>query len=112
MQYLLMIYSEQGAWEKLTPAAQQQGMAAYNAFTEALRKSGALAGSNRLRPTSTATTVRIADGKSQVLDGPYADTKEQLAGYYLIDDAVACPRAAGGPGQRSVEVRPVWSMPE
>ncbi|HJZ31947.1 MAG TPA: YciI family protein [Hyphomicrobiaceae bacterium] len=117
MQYLLMIYSEQGAWEKLTPAAQQQGMAAYNAFTEALRKSGALAGSNRLRPTSTATTVRIADGKSQVLDGPYADTKEQLAGYYLIDVAdldaalawaARCPGASHG----IVEVRPVWSMPE
>jgi len=117
MQYLLMIYAEQGAWEKLTPAAQQQGMAAYNAFTEALRKSGALAGSNRLRPTSTATTVRIADGKSQVLDGPYADTKEQLAGYYLIDVAdldaalawaARCPGASHG----IVEVRPVWSMPE
>jgi len=117
MQYLLMIYAEQGAWAKLTPAAQQQGMAAYNAFTEALRKSGALAGSNRLRPTSTATTVRIADGKSQVLDGPYADTKEQLAGYYLIDVAdldaalawaARCPGASHG----IVEVRPVWSMPE
>src|SRR5215470_12782018 len=117
MQYLLMIYAEQGAWAKLTPAAQQQGMAAYNAITEALRKSGALAGSNRLRPTSTATTVRIADGKSQVLDGPYADTKEQLAGYYLIDVAdldaalawaARCPGASHG----IVEVRPVWSMPE
>ena len=117
MQYLLMIYSEQGAWEKLTPAAQQQGMAAYNAFTEALRKSGALAGSNRLRPTSTATTVRIADGKSQVLDGPYADTKEQLAGYYLIDvadldAALAWAARCPGAGHGIVEVRPVWSMPE
>ena len=73
------------------------------------------AGSNRLRPASTATTVRIADGKSQVLDGPYADTKEQLGGYYLIDVAdldaalawaARCPGASHG----VVEVRPVWPM--
>jgi hypothetical protein len=115
MQYLLMIYSKEGAWEKLSVAEQQQGLAAYNAFTEALKKSDALVGSNRLRPASTATTVRIANGKSQVLDGPYADTKEQLGGYYLIDvadlDAALawasrCPGASHG----IVEVRPVWSM--
>jgi hypothetical protein len=115
MQYLLMIYSKEGAWEKMSPAEQQQGLAAYNAFTEALKKSSALVGSNRLRPASTATTVRIANGKSQVLDGPYADTKEQLGGYYLIDvadlDAALawasrCPGASHG----IVEVRPVWSM--
>jgi len=115
MQYLLMIYSKEGAWSKLTPAEQQQGMAAYSAFTEALKKSGAFAGSNRLQPASTATTVRIANGKSQVLDGPYADTKEQLGGYYLIDVAdldaalawaARCPGASHG----IVEVRPVWSM--
>jgi len=115
MQYLLMIYSKEGAWEKLTPAEQQQGMAAYGAFTEALKKAGALAGSNRLRPASTATSVRISDGKSQVLDGPYTDTKEQLGGYYLIDVAdldaalawaARCPGASHG----IVEVRPVWSM--
>ena len=115
MQYLLMIYSKEGAWEKLSLAEQQQGLAAYNAFTEALKKSGALVGSNRLQPASTATTVRIANGKSQVLDGPYADTKEQLGGYFLIDvadlDAALawasrCPGASHG----IVEVRPVWSM--
>src|SRR5262245_49186930 len=74
MQYLLMIYSKEGAWERMTPAEQQQGMAAYGAFTEALKKSGALAGSNRLRPASTATTMRIANSKTQVLDGPYAES--------------------------------------
>ena len=57
MQYLLMIYSKEGAWEKMSPAEQQQGLAAYNAFTEALKKSGALAGRNRLRGVSTATTA-------------------------------------------------------
>jgi hypothetical protein len=115
MQYLLMIYSKEGAWDKMSPAEQQQGLAAYNAFTEALKKSGALTGSNRLRGASTATTVRVANGKPQVQDGPYADTKEQLGGYYLIDvadlDAALawagrCPGASHG----IVEVRPVWPM--
>jgi hypothetical protein len=115
MQYLLMIYSKEGVWEQMSPAEQERGMAAYKAFSEALKRSDALVGSNRLRPASTATTVRIANGKSQVLDGPYADTKEQLGGYYLVDVAdldaalawaARCPGASHG----IVEVRPVWSM--
>ena len=72
-------------------------------------------GSNRLRPVATATTVRPVNGKTQVLDGPFADTKEQLGGYYLIDVpdldaalswAAKCPAASHG----SVEVRAIWSM--
>jgi hypothetical protein len=90
-------------------------MAAYTAYTEALRKAGALVGSNRLRNSDAATTVRVTDGKSQVLNGPFTDTKEQLAGYYLIETpdldaalswAARCPGASHG----SVEVRPIWSM--
>jgi len=115
MQYLLMLYLNENSWNAMTPAEQQQGAAAYKAYTEALQKSGALQGSNRLQPTSAATTVRIANNKSQVLDGPYADLKEQLGGYYLIeapdlDAAIAwanrCPAASHG----IVEVRPVWDM--
>jgi hypothetical protein len=115
MQYLLMLYSNEAGWPAMTPAQQQQGMAAYKAYTEALRNAGVLRASDRLQPTSTATTVRITDGKSQVLDGPYADTKEQLGGYYLIDvpdlDAAIswasrCPGASHG----LVEVRPIWGM--
>ena len=115
MQYLLMIYGDESMWEKMTPAEQQQGMAAYMAYTEALKASGALVGSNRLRPVATATTVRPVNGKTQVLDGPFADTKEQLGGYYLIDVpdldaalswAAKCPAASHG----SVEVRAIWSM--
>jgi hypothetical protein len=110
-----MIYSKEGVWEQMSPAEQEQGMAAYKAFSEALKRSDALVGSNRLRPASTATTVRVANGKSQVLDGPYADTKEQLGGYYLVDVAdldaalawaARCPGASHG----IVEARPVWSM--
>ncbi len=113
MQYLLLIYSEEDGWGKLTPEQQQQGMAAYEAFSEALTKSGALKGSNRLAPTRAATTVRVRDGKQQVLDGPYADSKEQLGGFFLIDVpdldsaiswAARCPGASHG----IVEVRPLW----
>lgn len=113
MQYLLMLYSDEAGWEKMTKAQQEQGMAAYMAYAEALQSAGVLQGSNRLRPIATATTVRVADGKTQVLDGPYADTKEQLGGYFLIDVpdldaalswAARCP----GAGHGTVEVRAIW----
>lgn len=115
MQYLLMLHSDESGWSKMTPTEQQQGYAAYMAYTETLKKAGAYVGSNRLQPVSSATTVKIANGKQQVLDGPYADSKEQLGGYYLIDApdldgaiawAARCPGASHG----TIEVRPVWEM--
>jgi hypothetical protein len=115
MQYLLMLYANEASWGSMTEAQQAQGAAAYAAYTEALRKADALKGSNRLRPSSTATTVRVANGKSQVLDGPFADSKEQLGGYYLIeaadlDAAIAWAARCPGSGHGVVEVRPIWSM--
>lgn len=116
MQYLLMIYSAENAWQQMTDSERQQGVAAYQAYTESLRKADVILGSNRLQPTKTATTVRLIDGKPQVLDGPYSDSKEQLAGYYLIDApdldaaitwASRCPGASHG----VMEVRPIWTMP-
>ena|SRR5690349_5617859 len=116
MQYLLMLYANEAGWSNLTKEQQQQGVAAYASYTEALKKAGAHVSSNRLQPISAATTVRVTDGKSQVLDGPYIDSKEQLGGYYLIDVpdldsalswAARCPGASHG----TVEVRPVWAMP-
>jgi hypothetical protein len=116
MQYILMLYVNEAGWPQLTKAEQEQGMAAYLAYTEALKKTGALKGVGRLQPSSTATTVRVADGKPQVLDGPFADSKEQLGGYYIIDVAdldaalswgARCPAAGHG----VVEVRPLWSRP-
>jgi hypothetical protein len=115
MQYMLSLYVDESSWPKMTEAQQQQGFAAYMAYTEALKQAGALKSSNRLQPIATATTVRTVDGKQQVLDGPYADTKEQLGGYYLIDvpdlDA-ALSWAARCPGSHHgiVEVRPIWAM--
>lgn len=114
MQYLLMLYANESGWTKLSKAEQEQGVAAYTAYTEALTKAGVLKGANRLQPSSSATTVRSANGKTQVLDGPYVDSKEQLGGYYLIDvpdlDAALswasrCPAVGHG----VVEVRPLWA---
>jgi hypothetical protein len=113
MQYMLLLYTKESSWAGMTPAQQEQGLAAYLAYTEALRKADAFRGVGRLRPSTTATTLRAADGKAQVLDGPYADTKEQLGGYYLIEApdldaamawAARCPTADHG----VVEVRPLW----
>jgi hypothetical protein len=115
MQYLLMLYADETGWEKMTKEQQEQGYAAYMAYSEALKKADALRGSNRLRPTSAATTVRVANGKQQVLDGPYVETKEQLGGYYLIeaadlDAAISWASRCPGASHGVVEVRPVWSM--
>jgi hypothetical protein len=115
MQYMLMAWVNENGWSSLTKAEQEQGMAAYAAYVDALTKAGALKGSNRLAGSGAATTVRIANGKPQVLDGPYADTKEQLGGYFLIEApdldaaiswAARCPAAGHG----IVEVRPIWGQ--
>ena len=88
---------------------------AHGAYAEALVKAGAMQGGQRLRPTSDATSVRVRNGKTEVLNGPYAETREQLGGYYLIDVpdldaalswAARCPSSAFG----TIEVRPIWQM--
>jgi hypothetical protein len=115
MKYLLMAYVNEAGFATLTKDQQEQGLAAYGAFMEAMKKAEVIAGSNRLKPSSAATTVRVTNGKSQVLDGPYADSKEQLGGYFLIDVpdldaalswAARCPATGHG----VVEVRPIWDM--
>jgi hypothetical protein len=95
MQYILMLYAREAGWSELTQAQQEQGMGAYNAYTEALKNAGVLMGVNRLQPTSTATTVRVANSKSQVLDGPYADSKEQLGGSTFSMCLISTPRSRG-----------------
>ena len=114
MQYLMTLYVNETGWTKLSKAEQEQGVAAYTAYTEALTKAGVLKGANRLQPSSSATTVRMTNGKTQVLDGPYVDSKEQLGGYYLIDVkdldaalswAARCPAVGHG----VVEIRPLWT---
>jgi hypothetical protein len=115
MQYLLMIYGGEAAMQNRSKQDIDRVVGAFMACTETVKSAGVLIGSNRLRPISDATTVRVIDGKTQVLNGPYAETKEQLGGYYLIDVpdldaalswAARCPAAEYG----TVEVRPIWAM--
>jgi hypothetical protein len=113
MQYLLMIYRDEKQMLAASKENSERTMAAYAAYTEAMKKAGVYVGGNRLQPTTTATTVRNPNGKASVLDGPFAETKEQLGGYYLIDApdldaalswAARCPGAAQG----AIEVRAIW----
>ena len=115
MRYMLMINNDESALAAMPVEKTQQMSAAYGAYTEALKKSGAWLAGERLRPTQATTSVRIADGKTNVIDGPYADTKEQLAGFYMIEAAdidtaiewaARCPAASTG----TVELRPIWEM--
>jgi hypothetical protein len=110
MKYMFLIYRDDSA------GTGGEAMAApYMAYTQALVGAGVLVGGERLHPASMASTVRVTDGGTKVLDGPYADTKEQLGGYYIVDVpdldaalkwAARCPGASQG----HVEVRPIWSM--
>jgi len=115
MQYMLLIYADEANMAKSSQQEMGQVMAAYGAYTEALKKAGALVSADRLKSVTTATTVRVADGKTQVLNGPYAEAKEQLGGYYLIeapdlDAAIAWAARCPGASMGSMEVRPVWQM--
>jgi hypothetical protein len=115
MKYMLLIYGNEAQMQKREERVVENAMAAYGAYTEAMKKAGVLVGGDRLKPTTSASTVRISDGKSKVMDGPYAETKEQLGGYYMIDVpdldaalswAARCPGANHG----TIEVRPIWTM--
>ena len=85
MRYLLTIYDDESTWNDVTPEQSAQVMAAYGAFGEAAQSAGVLLGGEGLQPTSTATTVRVRDGEALTTDGPFAETREQLGGYYLLD---------------------------
>ena len=116
MKYMLLIYSSEQQWNALTPAEVQATMGQYRAFTESIQASGHLVGGERLDSVATATTVRVRDRKTLTTDGPYAETKEQLAGYYLIeakdiDEAIAIAARIPGASHGAVEVRPVPPMP-
>jgi hypothetical protein len=112
MKYILMDYVNEAGWPQLTRAEQEHWLGAYKAYMEAMTKAGVLKSSNGLKPTASATTVRVANGKTQVLDGPYAETKEQLGGFHIIEVAdldAAISWAARSPTALHgvVEVRPV-----
>ena len=112
MQYMLLIYRDESAIQRATAQDRSAMTGAFLAYTTALREAGAFVSGDRLGMANTATTVRVVEGNTRVLDGPYADTKEQLGGYYLIDVAdldAALGWAARCPGAQYgiMEVRPV-----
>ncbi|HEX4766935.1 MAG TPA: YciI family protein [Lichenihabitans sp.] len=113
MKYILMIYRDEAAFQAMEPTNTHSP--AYMAYGQALQQAGALVDGRRLRPADTASTVRSKDGKVEVLDGPYSDTREQLGGYFLIDApdldaAIAWAARCPGAAQGAVEVRPLWEM--
>ena len=113
MEYMLLIHADPVGFAALSDTDRGAAMAAYTAYTEALTKAGLIRGSHRLKPADVSTTVRVRNGKTEVLDGPFIETREQLGGYFLIDVpdldaalswAARCPGASHG----TVEVRPIW----
>jgi hypothetical protein len=112
MKYLCLIYDNEQEWQKFPADVQQKYMGEYGTFTDSIKKSGRFVGANQLQPTHTATTVRARNGKLSTTDGPYAETKEQLGGFYILDcknldEALEYAKKIPGAAHGSVEVRPI-----
>jgi hypothetical protein len=112
MRYLLLLHVEESGWAQLTPAQQAEGMAAYASYNAALGEAGALVSSGRLAPSAGALAIRTIGGNPVTMDGPFAETKEQIGGYYLIeapdrDAALGWARRCPAAGYGTVEVRQV-----
>src|SRR6202789_4601723 len=112
MQYLLMIYRSEAEFFKLKDAGLAKLSADYGAFTQSIIQSGHFKGGDGLQPSTTATTVRVRDGKILTTDGPFAETREQLGGYYLVeakdlDAAIGIAARIPGAKNGSIEVRPI-----
>ena len=115
MKYLLMIYASEQEEDAMPADDTARVLQAYGAYTDALIAAGALQAGERLRPVTDATSVRVRAGKTEVSNGPFAETREQLGGYYVIDVpdldaaltwAARCPSSSYG----TIEIRPVWVM--
>src|SRR6266581_2314134 len=112
MQYLLLIYRNEAKLINMTPADRQAVTAEYGAYTQSIVQSGNFKAGDGLQPTTTATTVRVREGKTLTTDGPFAETREQLGGYYLVeakdlDTAIALAARIPEAREGSIEVRPV-----
>ena len=112
MKYLCLIYEDESRWGTMPQAEAAAILGQYGEFTESIKQSGHLQGGEALQPTDTATTVRVRNGKVSTTDGPFAETKEQLGGYYLIEakdlnDAIQVAARIPGASMGSVEVRPI-----
>ncbi len=115
MQYLLLIYFAESETAKLGDAALTKLSQDYREYTQGIIQSGYFKGGERLRPVATASTVRVREGKTVITDGPFAETREQLGGYYMIeaknlDEATAIAARMPGARHGSIEVRPIWPL--
>jgi hypothetical protein len=115
MRYLLMICNDEAAFGALSPQEGAAMLEEYNRFGEEMAQRGVLVGGERLRPSSDATTVQVRDGKVLTADGPFAETKEQVGGYYVVDckdldEAIEVAARVPGARHGSIEVRPIWDM--
>jgi hypothetical protein len=115
MNYLLLIYSNETEFMALGEAGLKKMTEEYTEFTKSIVQAGNFKAADRLKPASTASTVRVRNGKTAITDGPFAETREQLGGYYLIeaknlDEATAIAARIPGAKIGSIEVRPVWPM--
>ncbi len=116
MRYMLLIYGGEAAMANATEAEQQAEMAKWTEYTEDMRSSGAFLAGDALQPTATATTVRDGGGEPLVTDGPFAETKEQLGGYYVLevadlDEAIKWAHKCPGARYGSIELRPIMEFP-
>ena len=116
MKYLCLIYQEESARQAMLKEEAEKMRSDYHSFTDDIRKSGHYLGGNALQPTATATTVRVRNGRTATTDGPFAETKEQLAGYYLVEakdlnDAIHVGARIPGARYGSIEVRPIMEIP-
>jgi hypothetical protein len=116
MKYLLLIYQNEASWAGMSEAEQGQIFGEYMEYTRQIRKSGNYLGGEALQPTATATTVRVRDGKPLTTDGPFAETREQLGGFYLVeakdlDEAISLGARIPDARFGSIEVRPIMPTP-
>ncbi len=115
MRYLLLIYNDERGWDDMSEDEQAAQLPRWNAYTESLQSAGILRGGDALQPTASATTVRVRDGETQLTDGPFAETREQLGGYYMVecdtlDQAIEAASRIPSVDRGSVEVRPVMEF--
>lgn len=115
MKYMLLIHDDEQGWAKLSDAERQKIYAEYGQFGQSVKASGNYLAGAQLQPTTTATSVRVRDGKRLVTDGPFAETREQLGGYYLVeaknlDEAIGIAARIPSASFGTIEVRPVVEM--
>jgi|SRR5947209_11007353 len=115
MHYVLLIYGDEAGYARLSQEEQAAMFKEYTDFTEEVRNRGILNGGEPLMPTSSATTIRVRDGKLLTTDGPFAETKEQLGGYYILDcknldEAIELASRIPGARSGSIEIRPIAQM--